>query len=58
MYDIIKDKTKKGIVMNIKLISGLAVLLVIAVGSMLIFKSETTEPIEQTTTETLSQLIQ
>ena len=58
MYDIIKDKTKKGIVMNVKLISGLVVLLLIAVGSMFLYKSETTEPIEQTTTDTLSQLIQ
>jgi len=40
--------------MNIKLVSGLAVLLVIAVGSMFLFKSETDIPIEQTTTDTIS----
>ena len=54
MYAIINDKTKKGIVMNVKLISGLAVLLLIAVGSMFLYKSETTEPIQQTTTDTIS----
>ena len=58
MYAIINDKTKKGIVMNVKLISGLAVLLLIAVGSMFLYKAETTEPIQQTTTDTISQLIQ
>ena len=58
MYAIINDKTKKGIVMNVKLISGLVVLLLIAVGSMFLYKAETTEPIQQTTTDTISQLIQ
>jgi|TARA_R110000751_G_scaffold66791_1_gene136531 hypothetical protein len=54
MYAIINDKTKKGIVMNVKLISGLVVLLLIAVGSMFLYKAETTEPIQQTTTDTIS----
>jgi len=40
--------------MNVKLISGLIVLLLIAVGSMFLYKSETDIPIEQTTTDTIS----
>tara|TARA_R100000742_G_C4182162_1_gene16919 strand:+ start:265 stop:387 length:123 start_codon:yes stop_codon:yes gene_type:complete len=40
--------------MNIKLITALVVGLFVAVGSMFIFKAEDTEPIETTTTETLS----
>jgi len=40
--------------MNIKLVSGLVILLALAVGSMFLFKSEKEIPIEETTTDTIS----